>query len=212
MDPEPLSLFGITILGKLQPRVLIVSTPNFEYNPILQGLAWDPLTNSLNRSGGPIDSNSIEDRTRTGTHSDSTLGSMEKRIRLSDGKESATANGGSNGTIGQQAVKFRNEDHRFEWTRAEFRAWASTNAKDYEYDVTFDGVGGSGEDDGPGYASQIAIFTRRSASPMQVDLHAANDRNTSSERHGENPLHKIVWQWKPVEQRDCEGSNAFSFI
>ncbi|CAM6105309.1 unnamed protein product [Calypogeia fissa] len=192
MDPGPLSMFGITILGKLQPKVLIVSTPNFEYNPILQGLEWDPTTNSLTSTQQSIEDTNTQDRVRTGSHPDSILGSMEKRIRLSDGS--------SNGRVAQQAVKFRNEDHRFEWTRAEFRAWASKMAEDYKYDVTFDGVGGSGEDDGPGYASQIAIFTRRSSSPRLVELHAESSSN--GDGRGENPPHKIVWQWMPVEQRD----------
>ncbi|KAI8926186.1 hypothetical protein BC831DRAFT_457830 [Entophlyctis helioformis] len=36
---------------------------------------------------------------------------------------------------------FRHYDHRFEWTRAEFEAWATAAAEAYDYDVEFGGVG-----------------------------------------------------------------------
>lgn len=38
----------------------------------------------------------------------------------------------------------RHPDHRFEWTREEFRNWASKAAEDFGYDVAFTGVGGLG--------------------------------------------------------------------
>ena len=39
------------------------------------------------------------------------------------------------------AGAFRHEDHRFEWTRAEFQAWASGVADRYGYSVEFRSVG-----------------------------------------------------------------------
>ena len=36
----------------------------------------------------------------------------------------------------------RNNDHRFEWTRAEFKAWAEGLAALHGYDVRFEGAGG----------------------------------------------------------------------
>src|SRR6185295_17128604 len=35
----------------------------------------------------------------------------------------------------------RHHDHRFEWTRAEFEAWATAVAARYGYDVRFEGIG-----------------------------------------------------------------------
>ena len=61
------------------------------------------------------------------------------------------------------------QDHRFEWTRAEFRAWAEGLAAEHGYSVRFDGVGGGAWDEerqpgapchGPGPSSQVAIFER----------------------------------------------------
>jgi 3' terminal RNA ribose 2'-O-methyltransferase Hen1 len=39
------------------------------------------------------------------------------------------------------AGQFRHPDHRFEWTRAEFEAWAGTMAERYGYTVGFSGIG-----------------------------------------------------------------------
>ena len=63
----------------------------------------------------------------------------------------------------------RNKDHRFEWTRAEFRSWAEGLAGETGYQVRFDGIGGGAWDEarrpgdqfhGPGPRSQVAIFER----------------------------------------------------
>ncbi|CAI7933654.1 unnamed protein product [Closterium sp. NIES-54] len=36
LDEEPLAAFGAVVLGALRPRVLLVSTPNIEYNPAIR--------------------------------------------------------------------------------------------------------------------------------------------------------------------------------
>jgi 3' terminal RNA ribose 2'-O-methyltransferase Hen1 len=56
------------------------------------------------------------------------------------------------------AGKLRHPDHRFEWTRQEFRAWADGVAERYGYAVRFLGVGP--EDDAVGTPTQMGIFTR----------------------------------------------------
>jgi len=56
------------------------------------------------------------------------------------------------------AGKLRHRDHRFEWTRAEFRAWATTLAARFGYDVSFHGIGA--EDAALGAPTQMGIFTR----------------------------------------------------
>jgi 3' terminal RNA ribose 2'-O-methyltransferase Hen1 len=55
------------------------------------------------------------------------------------------------------AGSFRHSDHRFEWTRAEFHAWANRVAERYAYKLRFDPVGP--EDSTLGAPTQMAIFT-----------------------------------------------------
>jgi 3' terminal RNA ribose 2'-O-methyltransferase Hen1 len=56
------------------------------------------------------------------------------------------------------AGKFRHRDHRFEWTRAEFQAWAGRVAQRFGYDVRFLPVG----PEGPlvGAPTQMGVFRR----------------------------------------------------
>jgi 3' terminal RNA ribose 2'-O-methyltransferase Hen1 len=51
----------------------------------------------------------------------------------------------------------RHSDHRFEWTRAEFRAWADRVAADHGYRVAFRPVGE--EHETTGAPTQLALFT-----------------------------------------------------
>ncbi|WP_159773984.1 3' terminal RNA ribose 2'-O-methyltransferase Hen1 [Streptomyces sp. HM190] len=51
----------------------------------------------------------------------------------------------------------RHSDHRFEWTREEFRAWAATVAERHGYDVAFVPVGPDDPEVGP--PTQMAVFS-----------------------------------------------------
>ena len=55
------------------------------------------------------------------------------------------------------AGRFRHRDHRFEWTRAEFQAWASTLVQRFGYAVRLLPVGS--EDPLAGPPTQMAVFT-----------------------------------------------------
>ena len=55
------------------------------------------------------------------------------------------------------AGSFRHSDHRFEWTREEFRSWAERVASDHQYEVVIKPVGE--EEKGVGAPSQMAVFT-----------------------------------------------------
>jgi 3' terminal RNA ribose 2'-O-methyltransferase Hen1 len=55
----------------------------------------------------------------------------------------------------------RHRDHRFEWTRAEFAAWAARVADAYRYQVAFRPVGPEHPDAGP--PTQLAVFDRQPA-------------------------------------------------
>jgi 3' terminal RNA ribose 2'-O-methyltransferase Hen1 len=56
------------------------------------------------------------------------------------------------------AGQYRHSDHRFEWTRAEFGAWAERIASSYGYQVRVEGVGL--EVEGVGAPSQMAVFSK----------------------------------------------------
>ena len=56
-----------------------------------------------------------------------------------------------------EAGRFRHADHRFEWTRAEFREWAERVAAAHGYDVRFKPVGEIDPELGP--STQLALFT-----------------------------------------------------
>jgi 3' terminal RNA ribose 2'-O-methyltransferase Hen1 len=54
------------------------------------------------------------------------------------------------------AGQFRHADHRFEWTRAQFRDWANSVAVRYGFEVRFSAVGD--EDPQLGPPTQMAVF------------------------------------------------------
>ncbi len=58
--------------------------------------------------------------------------------------------------------RFRHTDHRFEWTRAQFRAWAAAAAARHGYGVRFLPVGPDDPEVGP--PTQMAVFEREAAS------------------------------------------------
>ncbi|UIX30217.1 3' terminal RNA ribose 2'-O-methyltransferase Hen1 [Streptomyces sp. GQFP] len=60
----------------------------------------------------------------------------------------------------------RHSDHRFEWTREEFRAWAATVAERHGYDTEFVPVGPDDPEVGP--PTQMAVFT------MKTETETAN--------------------------------------
>jgi 3' terminal RNA ribose 2'-O-methyltransferase Hen1 len=52
----------------------------------------------------------------------------------------------------------RHRDHRFEWTREQFRAWANAAAERYGYRVRYEDIGDRDEEKGA--PTQMGIFTR----------------------------------------------------
>ncbi|MBC8140785.1 MAG: 3' terminal RNA ribose 2'-O-methyltransferase Hen1 [Armatimonadetes bacterium] len=94
IEPDRLPDVERNVFGFMQPRRLVVTTPNAEYNTV-----WESLP------GG----------------------------------------------------EFRHTDHRFEWTRAQFAAWAKRIAETYGYSVAFSGVG-EADSEGRGTPTQMAVF------------------------------------------------------
>lgn len=96
LDPPRLSAFERVVFEFARPRVVVLTTPNREYNVV-----WETLP----------------------------------------------------------AGKFRHPDHRFEWSRQEFREWAEGMASRFGYAVRFLPVGPEHEAFGP--PTQMAVFERR---------------------------------------------------
>jgi 3' terminal RNA ribose 2'-O-methyltransferase Hen1 len=63
------------------------------------------------------------------------------------------------------AGKLRHKDHRFEWTRSEFQAWAEGVAHKFGYSVKFDSIGSI--DPVVGAPTQMAIFSANTYSTSQ---------------------------------------------
>ncbi|KAF9410587.1 Small RNA 2'-O-methyltransferase [Entomortierella beljakovae] len=100
LDPDVLNNFWSTVLGALRPKIVIVSTPNAEFNVNFPQLKY-----------------------------------------------------------GTPESIFRNDDHRFEWTRQEFEDWCKPAALEYGYSVSFTGVGKLPDSDPTvGYCTQFAIL------------------------------------------------------
>ncbi|MCE1246860.1 MAG: 3' terminal RNA ribose 2'-O-methyltransferase Hen1 [Firmicutes bacterium] len=93
LDPYAFSAFETNIFGYIKPAVVVVSTPNIEYNSLFESIP---------------------------------------------------------------AGSLRHKDHRFEWTRAQFREWAEKTAAAYGYTVEFSGIGE--EDPDLGAPTQMCVF------------------------------------------------------
>lgn len=95
LDADRLPALEKAVFGVAQPKAIVVTTPNVEYNVLFEALA---------------------------------------------------------------AGAFRHPDHRFEWTRPEFAAWADGVAQRHGYTVSYSGIG----DMHPahGAPTQMAVFTR----------------------------------------------------
>jgi 3' terminal RNA ribose 2'-O-methyltransferase Hen1 len=59
---------------------------------------------------------------------------------------------------GLEGCKMRHPDHRFEWSRDEFRHWAESVALKHDYRVRFEGIGAESVEHGS--PTQMGIFTR----------------------------------------------------
>lgn len=95
LDPPRLEACQRNLFGYLKPRLVVITTPNRDYNQLFPGLP---------------------------------------------------------------AGQFRHRDHRFEWTRDEFRAWSDQVAAAYGYRVRLEGLGA--EHPELGAPSQMAVFER----------------------------------------------------
>ncbi|KAJ2884846.1 hypothetical protein H4R27_001810 [Coemansia aciculifera] len=73
---------------------------------------------------------------------------------------------------GTPEARFRDADHKFEWTRAEFTQWAQSAAEYYGYQVELRGIGMTMRNAAEGFVpcggcSQMALFVRQSEDPKE---------------------------------------------
>eukprot|EP00897_Mesotaenium_endlicherianum_P010859 jgi/Mesen1/9801/ME000007S09859 len=151
LDEEPLAKVGDAILGGLRPKVCLVSTPNIEYNSIIESTYQDAV--------GQKDSGELEAK-----------GQPNK----------------ANGT-----PRLRDEDHRFEWTRAQFEEWAVPLAERHGYSVDFGGVGEIVC--GRGFASQMAIFKSLAIANELCSPNVFNQSTWGQTKQG--LACEPIWQW-----------------
>ncbi|HEX9940336.1 MAG TPA: methyltransferase domain-containing protein [Longimicrobium sp.] len=83
-----------------------------------------------------------------------------------------TPNADYNTLFPDRGTRMRHPDHRFEWTRAEFRAWAEGVAVRHRYGVRFGAVGPEDEHVGP--LTQMAVFHRLPGAPASVGASTAD--------------------------------------
>ncbi|WP_430378082.1 3' terminal RNA ribose 2'-O-methyltransferase Hen1 [Streptomyces sp. B1-3] len=69
----------------------------------------------------------------------------------------------------------RHGDHRFEWTREEFRAWANSVAERHGYDVEFRSVGPDDPEVGP--PTQMAVFELSTTTPSTTVRNESRNEN-----------------------------------
>lgn len=67
-----------------------------------------------------------------------------------------------NSLMGIEKTKYRDEDHKFEWNRSEFKNYIYKNWENSDYSIEITGVGNLKEeyDDTYGFATQIAVLKR----------------------------------------------------
>ena len=154
LDPPALDELGPALLGRCAPRALIVTTPNKEYNLNMM-VRCSKRTECPRRNAHGID----ESKRRT----------MIARNELCKG--CALFSSGQPPLL--EHYPKRNRDHRFEFTRREFREWAEQLAAKFGYDVRFDGAGGGPFDEptdpanpfhGPGPSALVCVFERKATS------------------------------------------------
>ena len=199
LDPPELETLGEALLGRCAPRTLIVTTPNKEFNLNLMVCCSEVKTRGHECAG----------RGREGI----TFDAIRADRSLCKGCRLYTSLRNHAPRPALELYKLRQADHRFEWTRGEFRKWAAELAAQHGYDVRFDGIGGGAMDEerdptnpchGPGPSSQVAIFQRQAvAEPAAAALRSAVQQPQSSPC----PL-KLVWSsegnpWSSLEDGEA---------
>lgn len=149
MDPHRLPVMEDVVFVGAKPSHVVVTTPNRAYNAVyakrsLQGMAARALQDAAEAAGEPWTPLSEAERAALPVDPDA---------------------------LAKAAARMRHGDHRFEWTRAEFTAWADGVCARTGYTVRIEGIG---EDDPDcGQPTQMAIFSRAPDAGRPVRASAA---------------------------------------
>ena len=193
LDPPELAELGAALLGRCGPRVLIVTTPNREYNLNMMVRCCFPPGKCRGRAGGQA----VDEKRRKEMVDDMEL--CPNCNLFCSGVRPA-----------MHEYTKRTPDHRFEWTRSEFKTWAEELAGTFGYDVRFDGVCGGPFDEvrkaadvfhGPGPMSQVAIFTRQATASG-----AAQEAARHAHALGGGGAVRVVWD--SPREADAEAEHA----
>jgi 3' terminal RNA ribose 2'-O-methyltransferase Hen1 len=95
---------------------------------------------------------------------------------------------------------YRHPDHRFEWTRAEFGAWAAAVCERYGYRVAFRPVGEEDPELGP--PTQMAVFSRAA---YERDAHA---QGTPAQAAQEQAAKEKEAQAQAMQEREAQARGA----
>jgi hypothetical protein len=129
LDDPVLKKFGPVVLGTYRPRIVVVTTPNYDFNP----------------------------------HFVASSAEEESAHRIPD-------------PTGRTDRRFRDPDHRFEWTEAEFREWCNGLAREFDYDVEIGGVGSLDN-----YLSRRSMLLPHLPSPSTTPLPSAVSKPTQDQ-------------------------------
>ncbi|KAG2442401.1 hypothetical protein HXX76_002487 [Chlamydomonas incerta] len=138
LDPQPLALVGPAVLGGLRPRLLLVTTPNWEYNAVLRAAERLAAQRLAASRAAPTSGNG--NGNGNGNESNGGAGGAGGACGGS-GLAALPPASEWPGPPGRDGLPLRCADHRFEWTRAEFVSWASALAAEWGYDVSFEDIG-----------------------------------------------------------------------
>lgn len=146
-----------TVFGYYNPRFIVVTTPNSEFNPLLKTYSDSiKLKREQERRLKELDQ---QNTTTTPLGENNTQ--AQSGLDQASISQSSDTGSFSSQTQEQQANRFRHYDHKFEWNRAEFAQWAEQMCKTYSYDVLMSGVGHLPGSEPLGPCTQIALFRRK---------------------------------------------------
>lgn len=145
-----------TVFGYYQPRFIIVTTPNSEFNPLLRVYAAAQKAKRELQEQQKLVHEQQKDQ-----QAQQTMQEEQAQLPIQEIQSSIIgelANGQPQPQLQQNQNEFRHRDHKFEWNRSEFKHWTQKMCKSYPYEVFLSGVGELPGSESLGPCTQIALF------------------------------------------------------
>lgn len=149
LPERTLAKFPEIVFGSYRPRIVVVTTPNYDFNRFFE-LDRDRKAEYRAREErrmrreqeGPSSANVSSTNTKIvhgkGKARKDSDDDVEVLDKVGDEEESRKS---SKDPTGRTERYFRDDDHQFEWTQAEFRTWCNSITSKFEYTVEISGVG-----------------------------------------------------------------------